>query len=220
MSLTYLFEHGDAVLLAVFILLVAMSLATWSLILAKAARLRRMKRANTRFSNRFWQADDAEEGAALAADSPAPLARIAHAGLTALHRFRATRHQPLGERCSDDEFLLRAIRNAMNREGHALQNGMALLASIGSTAPYIGLFGTVWGIYHALLELSTRGSAELAVVAGPLGEALVATAAGLAVAVPAVLAFNAFSRGNRVVLEEMDAFAHDLHAFVTTGEAA
>jgi biopolymer transport protein ExbB len=105
----------------------------------------------------------------------------------------------------------------MNREASHSSSGMTLLASVGSTAPFVGLFGTVWGIYHALVEISRVGSASMEMVAGPLGEALVATAAGLAAAIPAVLAYNAFNRANRVLAEEMDGFAHDLHAFLTTG---
>jgi biopolymer transport protein ExbB len=105
----------------------------------------------------------------------------------------------------------------MSRTGAQLESGLTLLASVGSTAPFIGLFGTVWGIYHALLQIASSGQVMIDRVAGPVGEALVMTAAGLAVAIPAVLAYNAFTRINRVTLAELDGFAHDLLALVTTG---
>ena len=92
-----------------------------------------------------------------------------------------------------------------------------MLASVGSTAPFVGLFGTVWGIYHALVAVSTAGTAQIDKIAGPVGEALIMTALGLVVAIPAVLAYNAFTRVNRVTLAELDGFAHDLHAYLTTG---
>jgi biopolymer transport protein ExbB len=98
-----------------------------------------------------------------------------------------------------------------------MESGLTFLASVGSTAPFIGLFGTVWGIYHALVALSGSSSVVLDKVAGPVGEALIMTAGGLFVAIPAVLAYNALTRGNRLVLAQLDGFAHDLHAFLTTG---
>jgi biopolymer transport protein ExbB len=105
----------------------------------------------------------------------------------------------------------------MNRTSARLESGLTLLASVGSTAPFIGLFGTVWGIYHALLQIASSGQVMIDKVAGPVGEALVMTAAGLAVAIPAVLAYNAYTRLNRVILADLDGFAHDLLALVTTG---
>ena len=100
------------------------------------------------------------------------------------------------------------FRSAVNSK---LGSGLAVLATVGSTAPFVGLFGTVWGIYHALLNIASKGEASIDIVAGPMGEALVATAIGLAAAIPAVLAYNAFTRGNRVLQNSLDHFAHDLH---------
>ena len=99
-----------------------------------------------------------------------------------------------------------------------MESGLTLLATTGATAPFVGLFGTVWGIYHALVAIGISGQAALEKVAGPVGESLVMTAAGLAVALPAVFAYNAFTRMNRVILTELDAFAHDLQAFFTMGK--
>ena len=115
------------------------------------------------------------------------------------------------------ELITRTLRQEINRVSSRLETGLTLLASVGSTAPFIGLFGTVWGIYHALVAVSSSGTIQIDKVAGPVGEALIMTALGLAVAIPAVLAYNAFTRVNRITLAELDAFAHDLHAYLTTG---
>ncbi len=115
------------------------------------------------------------------------------------------------------ELITRTLRQEINRVSARLESGLTLLASVGSTAPFVGLLGTVWGIYHALLAVSTSGTVQIDKVAGPVGEALIMTALGLAVAIPAVLAYNAFTRVNRITLAELDAFAHDLHAYLTTG---
>jgi biopolymer transport protein ExbB len=113
--------------------------------------------------------------------------------------------------------LTRSLRNQMLAAQASLETGLTFLASVGSTAPFIGLFGTVWGIYHALIALSGSTSVVLDKVAGPVGEALIMTAAGLFVAIPAVLAYNALTRANRLVMAQLDGFAHDLHAWFTTG---
>ncbi|MBR4877852.1 MAG: MotA/TolQ/ExbB proton channel family protein, partial [Rhodocyclaceae bacterium] len=109
------------------------------------------------------------------------------------------------------------LRQSLAAATARLESGLTLLASIGSTAPFIGLFGTVWGIYHALIQISASGAATIDKVAGPVGESLIMTAFGLFVAIPAVLAYNAFTRANRLELASLDAFAHDLHDYLTTG---
>ena len=118
------------------------------------------------------------------------------------------------------ERITRALRQEILRTSTRLESGLTLLASIGSTAPFIGLLGTVWGIYHALIGIASSGQVMIDRVAGPVGEALVMTAAGLAVAIPAVLAYNAFGRFNRVVLAELDGFARDLLALATAADRA
>jgi biopolymer transport protein ExbB len=115
------------------------------------------------------------------------------------------------------EFLTRSMRRVIDEETARLESGLTVLASVGSTAPFVGLFGTVWGVYHALVGIGMSGQGTLDKVAGPVGEALIMTALGLAVAIPAVLAYNALVRSNRVVLARLDAFAHDLFSFLTTG---
>jgi biopolymer transport protein ExbB len=118
------------------------------------------------------------------------------------------------------EFVTRALRNSLEQESARSESGLTVLATAGSAAPYIGLFGTVWGIYHALVFIGLSGQGTLDKVAGPVGEALIMTAVGLAVAIPAVLAFNSFNRRNRIWLSQLDGFAHDLYTLVTVGEKA
>ncbi|MGQ0651984.1 MAG: MotA/TolQ/ExbB proton channel family protein [Betaproteobacteria bacterium] len=128
----------------------------------------------------------------------------------------AARHQ---QRAGAD-FLTRAMRRAIDEDTARLESGLTVLASVGSTAPFVGLLGTVWGVYHALVSIGLSGQGTLDKVAGPVGEALIMTALGLAVAIPAVLAYNGFVRANRLVLARLDAFAHDLYALLTLGAHA
>jgi len=116
------------------------------------------------------------------------------------------------------EFITRALRNGIDQETTRVENGLTLIASAGSAAPYIGLLGTVWGIYHALIQIGLSGQGTLDKVAGPVGEALIMTAVGLAVAIPAVLAYNAFVRRNRIWLARLETFAHDLFILTTVGD--
>lgn len=220
MNIGLVFQQGDAVLIGVFLILLLMSVATWTLIFNKTLAAWRMRQASRGFQQSFWDARGNPQALSLAAVSTSPLAAIARAGIHGLNHYRSRDPARLGDACSADEFLVRTIRNALSREQARHQSGLTILASVGSIAPFVGLFGTVWGIYHALMDIAATGSASLDVVAGPLGEALVATAAGLAAAIPAVLAYNAFNRFNRAQAQEMDGFAHDLHAYLTTGELA
>jgi biopolymer transport protein ExbB len=218
MDLSIIFKQGDWVLIGVFLALLVMSALTWYLVMAKSIWLRRTRLANQRFQQGFWDAEDLVQASLATSESEhSPLARLAQSGIAALEHFNQRSRTRLGDACGLDEFLIRTLRNGINRESAQTASGMTLLASVGSTAPFVGLFGTVWGIYHALLAISLAGSANMEMVAGPLGEALIATAAGLAAAIPAVLAYNAFQRANRTMAEELDGFAHDLHAFLTTG---
>ncbi|MEO6625024.1 MAG: MotA/TolQ/ExbB proton channel family protein, partial [Burkholderiaceae bacterium] len=116
-----------------------------------------------------------------------------------------------------NDWITRCLHNSINASMAKLQSGLAILASVGSTAPFVGLFGTVWGIYHALMGISVAGQATIDKVAGPIGEALIMTALGLAVAIPAVLGYNALVRGNKSVVTELNRFGHDLHAYFLTG---
>lgn len=218
-GVTTFLGQADAVGIFVLAILLLMSVASWYLILLKSVRNTQMRRRARDTLESFWSAPSIDAVAAQFARSEPqdPFARVAAQGVEAARHYRKSSSAGLTEAGGQAEFLTRSIRRAITRETAALEAGLTVLASVGSTAPFVGLFGTVWGIYHALIGIGMSGAATLDAVAGPVGEALIMTAAGLAVAIPAVLAYNAFTRGNRVVLAELDGFAHDLHAFLTTG---
>jgi biopolymer transport protein ExbB len=211
--------QSDVVGVSVLLILLTMSIASWYLIVLKTVRGRQLRRHVRDFLDRFWSAPSIDVIATQLSQQVRqdPFSRVAVQGIEAGRHYRKSVSSGLADAGGQGEFLTRAIRRAITRETAALEAGLTVLASVGSTAPFVGLFGTVWGIYHALIGIGTSGSATLDAVAGPVGEALIMTAAGLAVAIPAVLAYNAFTRGNRVVLAELDGFAHDLHAFLITG---
>ncbi|MBI4989164.1 MAG: MotA/TolQ/ExbB proton channel family protein [Rhodocyclales bacterium] len=213
-----LWAQGDAVTHAVALLLLAMSVAAWYWTLARLWVWQRL-RPSARHIEAFWEAADAESGLAglrrLAPGTPAE--RLAAAAAGAAQRLDAREPLRLADGLDRGDALTRALRRALVDSRSRLERGLTLLASIGATAPFVGLFGTVWGIYHALVAISVTGQATLDKVAGPVGEALVMTAAGIGVALPAVLAYNAIGRLNRELLAELDAFARDLHACFTAG---
>ncbi|QAU33958.1 MotA/TolQ/ExbB proton channel family protein [Janthinobacterium sp. 17J80-10] len=188
--------------------LIAFSVATWTLIVVKAVQHFRLKQQNRRYLKLFWGAKDFQAAANLGAEAVGPVARLAGAGFTALKQAGSGVHdlEHSGER---QELLERHLRQQIQKERRSLETGHAVLASIGSTAPFVGLFGTVWGIMQALTAISKTGSAGLDVVAGPIGEALLATGIGIAVAVPAVLAYNYFSRRLKAVWGDLDDFGAD-----------
>ena len=214
----HLWASGDAISHSVAILLLVMSLASWYLILSKTWNWWRLRRA-ARCVGAFWASDSVATGLeslrAGGADSPyVQLAMQAHCCNSDIE---ATSGR-LVSRFDPAEQMERALRQQLQTTQAAMENGLTLLATTGATAPFVGLFGTVWGIYHALVAIGISGQAALEKVAGPVGEALIMTAAGLAVALPAVFAYNAFTRANRVIMADLDAFAHDLHAFFTVGK--
>ncbi|GAB3255838.1 MotA/TolQ/ExbB proton channel family protein [Chitinimonas naiadis] len=188
--------------------LVGFSLATWTLILVKAWQHWQLGRQNGRFSRAFWEAADLRDAAQVTEGNVGPLQRLAQAGFGALRDGGGTAHN-LEYSWDRQELLERHLRQQIQKEHRALESGLALLASIGSTAPFVGLFGTVWGIMNALTHISKLGSVSIDVVAGPIGEALVATGIGIAVAVPAVLAYNFFVRRLKLILADLDDFGTD-----------
>lgn len=203
-------DQADAIGLATAAILLIMSIVTWSVIVLKWGYKRRQRDAERRFLERFWKHPEQVE--TLDAHPDHALGRLAHSGLgIARHGSRSSRPGDL------DGLVTRALRQMLDAESAALEYGLTVLASVGSTAPFVGLFGTVWSVHRALLALGTSGQATLDKVAGPVGEALVMTGAGLAVAIPAVIAYNLFTRANRLRLLELDAFAYDLHAYLVAG---
>lgn len=213
--------QADAVGKSTALLLFVMSVATWYLILSKALQTWRMRRQADLAQHAFrTSADLAKAVARMQEDSPqSPFTFVTSEGIAA--RAHYDRHAQSGTAASLDlaEFMTRALRRAMQRAASGMDSGLSILASVGATAPFIGLFGTVWGIYRALIGIGFTGQASLDKVAGPVGEALIMTAFGIAVAIPAVLAYNFFLRSNRVLREELDGFAQDLHAYFMTGTA-
>ncbi len=190
----------------------AFSVATWALTLLKLVQLVRNAHGNRRFGKQFWSAPDLQAAADLCADEAvgsSALGRIAITGFSALNA--ASRHEEHDLQHSWDrhEQLQRNLAQQLKRERRTLDAGLAVLASIGSTAPFVGLFGTVWGIMSAMHDISKNGSASIDVVAGPIGEALIATGIGIAVAIPAVLAYNFFLRRLKSTLGGYEDFAHD-----------
>lgn len=218
-GIAHLWSQSDHAIKLVALMLLAMSVASWYLILARSIRQWRARRFDGAIES-FWNATDLGDGLArLSHTAPgSPFEALARQAVAAAEHVRRHSHaETLGGKLDADEFITRALRKSIALSTAQLESGLTVLASIGSTAPFVGLFGTVWGIYHALISISSSGMATLDKVAGPVGEALIMTAFGLLVAIPAVLAFNAFTRANRLELSELDAFAHDLHAWFTTG---
>src|SRR6201991_4404235 len=215
-GLINVWQQGDFVTRGVAALLILMSLASWIVIIVKALDVVRYKRL-AKHSQDFWHSEDfATALNKLGSDDTNPVRALALEGREAAAHHRNTKAH-LHDARDASGWITRALRNGIGEFPARLQTGLAVLASVGSTAPFIGLFGTVWGIYHALMSISTAGQATIDKVAGPIGEALIMTALGLAVAIPAVLGYNALVRGNKGVLGKLNSFAHDLHAYFVTG---
>jgi biopolymer transport protein ExbB len=214
MSFTALFRQGDAVTQVVAILLLAMSVASWVVILWKAWLLRRASSDVARSTAAFWQAGSVAE----AQQKVAAFDREA----LVLPLLSATQAQAPGSLAAagdKSQQLTRVLRDALHRVLDKLQFGQVLLATVGSTAPFVGLLGTVWGIYHALTGIASAGQITIDKVSGPVGEALIMTAAGLAVAIPAVLGYNIFGRLIGRIEADLEGFARDLRELLTHGTA-
>ena len=197
--------EGDALSVTLSLVLLAMSVASWAVIVYKAWLLRRVSADLPNGKAAFWQARDLTQGlsALSAIDRMAVLIPLAQAHQQLMPGTLGAQSDVAAQRT-------RVLRDALHGVLHRLQSGQVLLATVGSTAPFVGLLGTVWGIYHALTGIATAGQLTIERVAGPVGEALIMTAAGLAVALPAVLAFNVMGRVINRVEQELEGFAHDL----------
>ena len=221
MGFDHLITQLDFVGWVVFITLLVMSLMSWYWIIINAVKNMRMRGRGERVMGTFWETPNAQDAIRFMEEQPSsePFSKIAlDAAQAAAHHQRAEgTGAGLGETLTRSEFVDRALRQAVTRESSRLQSGMVLLATVGATAPFVGLLGTVWGIYGALIKIGATGSASIDAVAGPVGEALIMTAIGLFVAIPAVFAFNFFSKINSATIAKFDSFAHDLHDFFATG---
>ncbi len=209
-------SSSDIVQLTLY-LLIAFSIITWALIIYKIWIIFAINRGGQNYSQQFWAANDLDTAAKLDQESSA-LGRIAGAGFKTLQSIQS-QHASMLQLSGDIQSVLeRSLRQQISKERKTLEQGLSMLASIGSTAPFVGLFGTVWGIMHALQSISHAKSASLDVVAGPIGEALIATAIGIAVAIPAVLAYNFFLRRIKLAEAELEYFADDLlNLMIMTG---
>lgn len=210
------FTDSSAVNLALSLLLL-FSLVTWALIFSKGWLQWRMRQENASFAVSFWQAADLEAAEKVASKASGTLARLAVAGFET--RRQMSGQKSLGTMGDRQAVMERSLSQQVQKEQHSLESGLMLLASIGSTSPFVGLFGTVWGIMSAMENIARTGTSGLEVVAGPVGEALLATAIGIATAVPAVLAYNYGVRMTRLNVAEMDRFAHDFQRLACDANA-
>lgn len=207
MNLVYVFEHGDPVLIATFLLLICMSLASWYVIFWKALVVRTERKRLQNFKDRYVTSQDWPKHAAI---------KEMQGSLEILLK-EAEKTKPLLQGRNDEkrqQLLTVHLSQGLDGIRVWLDKGLTILASVGSSAPFIGLFGTVWGIYGALMDIAAKGNASLNVVAGPMGEALVATAVGLFAAIPAVLAYNAFVRANRVLVQQLRHISEQLTLYL------
>jgi biopolymer transport protein ExbB len=219
MGFSHLIDHMGVVGWLTFGILAIMGLSTLWYIFRNTLKNMSVRSNADAVVSQFWSTTNPQEAIrAMESFSPnEPFSKIALDCAQAAAHHAKSDGSRLVEALNRSEFIDRSLRQAVTREGGKLENGLTLLATVGSTAPFVGLFGTVWGIYGALLAIGQTGSASLEKVAGPVGEALIMTCIGLAVAIPAVLAYNFFVRANRVTLARFDEFAHDLHDYFATG---
>ncbi|OYT98468.1 MAG: biopolymer transporter ExbB [Burkholderiales bacterium PBB1] len=218
--------QSDAVGQTLLVVLLAMSVLTWAVIALKGVAQTLQRQRSRRFLDRFWNAAslqqvEADLAAPATDEGRDPFSRLTQQALQA--RAHHARHgtSRLSDAGSAGEFVTRTLKKALDEETMRLESGLTLLATVGATAPFVGLFGTVWGVYHALVAIGASaadGPGSLAQVAGPVGEALIMTGLGLAVAIPAVMAYNVYTRRNRVTASRLDAFAYELHTFVAMGQ--
>jgi biopolymer transport protein ExbB len=216
-GVAHVWAQGDFVTRAIAIVLFVMSVLSWTVIAVKGWQLLRLKRLSRNAEQDFWHAGDLDEGlGALGEPRDNPFHALALSGKEAAEHHRMT--QPhLHDKMDISDWISRCLKSTMDETGARMQGGLAILASTGSTAPFVGLFGTVWGIYHALITIGQTGQTSIDQVAGPVGEALIMTAFGLFVAIPAVLGYNFLTRSNKAVATKLNRFAHGLHAYFVTG---
>lgn len=219
LGLQHFLRQADGLSQTILLLMLLASIASWYLILTKAWSHWRARRRSEQFLDFFWNAPSLREVAVhLEQDHPQePFSHLAYHGIAASRHHERHGVNRLNEAGSASDFVTRTLRKTIDEETAKMESGLTVLASVGSTAPFVGLLGTVWGIFHALRAIGVSGAGTLDKVAGPVGEALIMTAIGLAVAIPAVLGYNFLVRANRVQLAQLDAFAHELFAFLATG---
>jgi biopolymer transport protein ExbB len=217
-GLANMWAQGDAVTRTVAIILLAMSIVSWVIILTKVLGLYKVKKMAKEVEC-FWHAPSFTVALGQMTADQNPYGDLANSAQEAMqhHNQQSGTRSELNQTINASDWLTRCLKISIDKSVGGLQQGLTFLASTGATAPFIGLFGTVWGIYHALVGIGTSGTATIDQVAGPIGEALIMTALGLAVAIPAVLGYNAISRINKVLIAELNRFGNDLYAYFITG---
>ena len=203
-----LFSSGSIVVSITLLVLLLCSVSTWSIVLYKLLQQKRNSKLNRDFAQQFWDSPDWKSAERLCVQQEGQLASLACCAFTALKEM-ASGLTDLKHAGAPQDLMENSLRQQIRNLQRKSETGLAELAAIGSTSPFIGLFGTVWGIMHALQEIGKTGSASLDVVAGPIGEALIATAFGIATALPAVLAYNYYLRRLRLNLTELENFSDD-----------
>ena len=219
LGFSHMIQNLDVVSAGVLIILVLMSVGAWWYTIVNLIKNSVVRSRADRVMRTFWDTPNAQDAIRFMEEQKAsePFSKIALDCAQAAAHHQRHEGSRLVEALNRSEFIDRALRQAVTRESANLENGLTWLATVGATAPFVGLLGTVWGIYHALLSIGESGSSSIDAVAGPVGEALIMTAIGLGVAIPAVLAYNYFVRVNRGTYAKFDTFAHDLHDFFATG---
>lgn len=220
MGFDHLIQSADPVGMTVLFVMSVMSIGTWYYIFYNVFRSFVVNARTAGVMTRFWDATTpAEASAAMEAEPDyEPFSKIALAASNAAAHHADAQGGRMAEALSRQEFIDRAIKQSAARETAKFDSGLTLLATVGSTAPFVGLFGTVWGIYHALVGIGQQKRVSMDVVAGPVGEALIMTCIGLGVAIPSVLAYNYFIRGNNRLKDKVETFSKDLFDFFATGE--
>jgi biopolymer transport protein ExbB len=212
-GLAALWAQGDWVSRGTLIVMVIMSIGSWYIIVAKVFEQRKLLKSAEAAAKSFWGAGSVKAGIG-ALEEGSAFRFIAESGVNASEHHEGT----MVEQIDKHTWVSMSVQRAMDNINSRLQDGLAFLATVGSTAPFVGLFGTVWGIYHALTAIGISGQASIDKVAGPVGEALIMTAFGLAVAVPAVMGYNWLIRRNKLAMERVRAFGSDLHNVLIAGK--
>lgn len=206
-----LWAQGDVIARGTLIIMILMSAATWYVLVTKLIQQQGLL-SQAKATRRFWDSKDMNKSLKTYNEQSAFRA-VAEDGVLASKQHAARS----GEKVELGEWVALQLQRSVERVSGQLQNGLSLLATVGSCSPFVGLFGTVWGIYHALIAIGLAGQASIDKVAGPVGEALIMTAIGLAVAVPAVLGYNWLVRRNKVIVDSLRNFAGDMHANLVMG---
>ena len=220
LGLAHFIGQADVVGKTLLVLLLVMSVLSWTIIALKGLTQVVRQRKSRRFLDLFWNASslDAVQHEISTHGASDPFSHLAAHAMHARQHHAKFGAAKLEEAGSANDFVTRTMKKVLDEETTRMENGLTVLATVGATAPFVGLFGTVWGVYHALVAIGMSGAGTLDKVAGPVGEALIMTGLGLAVAIPAVVGYNLLVRANRVTLSRLDAFAYELQTFVAMGQ--